>query len=73
VEHPVVRLMRGTEDVVGGLREDYPVPFRHYADALAPYDRCYRLYKAIVRLLASDLVHEAALLTRPLIAESLLS
>ena len=32
-------LMRGTEGVLNGLLGEYPGTFRHYADALALYDR----------------------------------
>ena len=38
-EHPLLDLMRGTEGVLNGLLGEYPGTFRHYADALALYDR----------------------------------
>jgi hypothetical protein len=63
--------MRRTDRVLGSLNGEYPGTFRHYADAIALFDRCVGLYRAIVHLLAGDFVHEAAVLTRPLIADSL--
>ena len=70
-EPPVVVVLRRIDPVLAGLRGVRVERLRHYADAIALFDRCMGLHHAIIHLVAGNYVHEAAILTRPLMTDSM--
>jgi hypothetical protein len=70
-EPPVVGVLRRIDPVLAGLRGVRVERLRHNADAIALFDRCVGLHHAICHLVAGHYAHEAAVLTRPLMTDSM--
>jgi hypothetical protein len=70
-EPPVVGVLRRTGAILSALRGVLVERPRHYLDAIALFDRCCGLHRAVVHLVAADLVHEAVVLIRPLMTDAM--